>query len=186
MRAFVRICIVLAGAAGFCFALAHVASADVVNPTSAYQPASTSLVPQGTSQNEAPKPVSSKPAEKSIPSSVAQPDETVVATPATEQQVKQAPARPVLREPVRLGGPSPVHRVIGPFQVGLHRIGEYLERAVSACRVGLGMGNGGPFFVLAVLGLAAALNRRRVLWARSAADEDTPELLYAGEVIAPG
>lgn len=186
MRALVRIGIVLAGAVGFCFALAHVASADVVNPASAYQPASTTLVPEGTSANEAPKPVSPKPAEKIAQGSEARPDETVAATPAPEQQVKQAPARSVLREPIRLGGDSPIKRVIGPFQAGLHKIGEYLERAVSACRVGLGMGNEGPFFALAVLGLVAALNRRRVLWARSAADEDAPELLYAGEVIAPG
>ena len=95
MKALFKALILIAAAGGFCIALSMSAQADVVEPTSAYQPASTVLLdkeaaadlPSGA-QAEAPKPLDT----------VVEPEAAVIeqpevaATPAPEQQVvRQVP-----------------------------------------------------------------------------------------------
>jgi hypothetical protein len=82
--------------------------------------------------------------------------------------------------------PAPLERVVSSVHRGWHNVGVFLGQAAGACQVGMATGAGGPVFVLAVLSLATALTRQRVLRTRLVADEDAPEFLYAWEVIAPG
>ena len=202
MKGIVRAALVAASAVAFCVALSSIASADVVEPESAYQPASSGLVQpstgaKGTVPTE-PKPLGDEfyattdkeqkeeKAEPVIAKEEAKPiEEPAVATPAPEQVVRQAPAHLTQRPAVPVAD-SPIERVTRPLRTGFQLIGSYLERVASACQVGFGTGTGGPVLVLAVLSLAAALNRHRTSLVRPATDEDVPELLYAWKLTPPG
>ena len=185
LRSLVRLGLILTAAGGFVFALALSASADVVEPSSAYQPASTRLLEKGPGAGTT-LPV----VEKAAPgvgeaSPAAESRDTVVpATPAPEHQVRPAPARITRAEPV--SHDSALARAARPLGVGLERIGSYLGRVISTCQVVPGAGAGVPVLALGVLSVVAALDRRRVFGTRLTTDEDVPELLYATEVIAPG
>lgn len=184
MRPLVRLGLIVAAAGGFLLALSLTASADVVEPSSAYQPASTALIQNGP--GAAALPTEEKAATGSGEAS--QPTETrdaeVAATPAPEHQVKPVPAHITHTSPTPQG--SALDRAVRPLGVGLERIGAYLGRVVSTCQVAAGSGAGVPVLALAVLCVVTALNRRRVFGTRPSTDEDVPELLYATEVIAPG
>lgn len=187
MRLLVRAGLVLAAAGGFLFVAALTASADVVEPSSAYQPASTELLKQG-----GPGSVESLPTEETAgteqvgeSSPVAETRDAAPATPAPEHQVRPAPAH-IVRTEQPAPHESGLASVVRPLRVGLEQIGSYLGRVVSACQVAAGSGAGVPVLALAVLSVVAALERRRVLGTRFITDEDVPELLYAPEVIAPG
>ena len=184
MRSLVRLGLIVAAAGGFVLALSLTASADVVEPSSAYQPASTSLIEKGPGADALPA------EERTAAGSgeASQPTETrdagVAATPAPEHQVKPVPAHITHTTPESQS--SALERAVRPLGVGFERIGAYLGRVVSTCQVAAGSGVGVPVLALAVLCVVTALNRRRVFGTRPATDEDVPELLYATEVIAPG
>jgi hypothetical protein len=188
LRLLVRAGLVVAAAGGFLFVVALTASADVVEPSSAYQPASTELLNQS-----GPGAVGSLPADEMAgteqvgeTSQVAETrDEVPPATPAPEHQVRPAPTH-IVRTEEPAPHESGLASVVRPLRVGLEQIGSYLGRVVSACQVAAGSGAGVPVLALAVLSVVAALERRRVLGTRFITDEDVPELLYAREVIAPG
>jgi hypothetical protein len=187
VRLLVRTALVVGAAGGFMLAVAASASADVVEPSSAYQPASTELVKHSGSET-----MGSLPAEKAVGTEqtgesspvVAEPRDAAPATPAPEHQVRPAPAHIVRTEPEP--HESGLATAVRPLTVGLERIGSFLGRVVSACSVAAGSGAGVPVLALAVLSVVVAFERRRVLGTRFIADEDVPELLYATEVIAPG
>ncbi len=187
MRLLVRAGLVLAAVGGFLFVVASSASADVVEPSSAYQPASTELLKQGSSGSVGSLPAAQTAGTEHVgeTSQVAEARDEAPATPAPEHQVRPAPTHIV-----RMEEPAPhesgLASVVRPLRVGLEQIGSYLGRVVSACQVAAGSGAGVPVLALAVLSVAAAFQRRRVLGTRFIADEDVPELLYATEVIAPG
>lgn len=186
MRSLVRLGLILTAAGGFVFALALSASADVVEPSSAYQPASTALLEKGPPGAE-----TTLPTEEAAASGLGEAsqdaetrDAVVPATPAPEHQVRPAPAHITRMDPV--SHDSVLARAARPLSVGLERIGSYLGRVISTCQVAAGSGAGVPVLALAVLSVVAALDRRRVFGTRLTTDEDVPELLYATEVIAPG
>jgi hypothetical protein len=183
-----RTAILLAAAGGFVVALSLAASADVVEPSSAYQPASTALLEESHSTEAA----TGLPAEESVA-----PQATGEVSPDAEARVEPAPATPLpelqvgpARSHVVRAEPAPsesaLDRAVRPLGAGLERIGSYLARVVSACHEAASSGAGVPVLALAVLSGAAALDRRWVLGTRPTTDEDAPELLYASEVIAPG
>ncbi len=185
MKLVIRGAILLAAAGGFVVALALTSSADVVEPSSAYQPYSASLIENNSSQ------AAGLPGEETVGSAalgeapqIAETRETPPATPAPESQVRPARASIARVQPV--SNESPLERAVRPLGVGLQKVGSFLERVVSACHGAVGTGAGVPVLALAVLSVAAAFDRRRVLGIRTATDEDVPELLYAREVIAPG
>lgn len=189
LKVVVRAGLILAAAAGCYFALAATASADVVEPSSAYQPASMALMDREAATAD--KPVApaegSKPMGEAPQASPSGPEAQPVtpAVPASESQVKPAPAHLLQRlEPT--AGESVLATAVHPLSAGFERIGSYLGRVVNACQVAAGSGSGVPVLALAVLSVAVAFTRRRVLGTRSAADEDVPDRLYATEVIAPG
>jgi hypothetical protein len=187
VRLLVRAGLVVGAAAGFLFAVALHASADVVEPSSAYQPASTKLVKHSGATPADPLPAEQEKVgtETGEPSPVVvETHDVVPATPAPEHQVRPAPAHIVRTEPAQ--HESGLATAVRPLTIGLERIGSFLGRVVSACSVSAGSGAGVPVLTLAVLSVVAAFERRRVLGTRFIADEDVPELLYAGEVIAPG
>lgn len=189
MRLLVRAGLTLAAAAAFCVAMAVHASADVVEPSSVYQPASTSLLQDpktGMQGSQMPKPESAqpKPLGETSPT-VAEPrDQVAPATPAPEPQVRAVPAHITRPEPVPQQ--SDLSQALHPLRVGFREIGSYLGRVVSSCQVPMGSAAGGPVLVLGVLSMVAALIRRQVLGIWPTTDEDAPERLYATEVIKPG
>jgi hypothetical protein len=185
VRTLIRAGILVAAAAGFALALSSGASADVVEPQSAYQPASIGLLDQEAAKAAKIDPAPAEPTAVAE-EKVVKPDEVVAATPAPEQVVRPAPAHLVREMEVKQEAPSVVERVFHPFRAGLQRFGASLVRVVSACDVGLGTGTGGPVFVLAVLSMAAPFIRRRVVGTRWSTDEDMPEFLYAAELTPPG
>jgi hypothetical protein len=173
---------VVACAAAFFAFLSTTASADVVTPESALQPASARLMSQPPeSQDAAAKP---QPLEETLQAQQAE-AEVVEPTPAPEQVVRRAPSRPVVQEPTHDSG-SVLDRAVQPLRSGFQQVGAFLGRAANACQVGLGSGAGGPVLVLGVLCMAIALERRWVLMARPAADEEVPEFLFAQELTPPG
>jgi hypothetical protein len=197
VRSVIRAAVLVAAAAGFCGALSLTASADVVEPTSAYQPASTGLIEEGSTAaalkeleaaEEANPPAEqtekAKPAEEeAAPASPA----PVPVTPAPEHVVRSA------RVPAAESAQSTssvsvtlVDHITQPFRIGLEIIEASLGRVVSACDAGFGTGAGGPALILAVLALAAPLIRRRVIGTRWTTDEDVPEFLFAWEQTPPG
>jgi hypothetical protein len=191
VKGLIRIGLVAAAAAGFFAFLSSVASADVVEPESALQPASAQLMQKDATSEEAvaAKP---KPLEEAFygaeqeKEQTAEQTEAIPATPAPEQVVGRAPMRTAVQEEPSHGGGSVLDRAVQPLRAGFHQIGAYLGRVANACQVGLGSGAGGPVLVLGVLCMAIALERRWVLRARPATDEDVPEFLFAQELTPPG
>lgn len=181
MKTLVKTAIVLVGAGAFCWALSAAASADVVTPRSAYQPASTNLLSSAPAAREMPSRVKTESVKVAAAGAESKPEPT----PASEQVVR--PARvPTAHENARPESPSVAYRLAHPFGVGLDHLTASLGRAVGACEVGFGTGTGGPVLVLAVLGMAIPFIRRRVIGTRWTADEDVPEFLYAWEQTPPG
>lgn len=180
----------MAAAAGFCVAFSLSASADVVEPKSAYQPAAGGLL-QEEAAKKAVADSSAAAEEKAAADAKAaklakkEADEVVEPTPAPEQVVRQAPSR-LTESTVTRSGPTLADRVTHPLRVGFYKIGASLGRVVGACEVGFGSGAGGPALVFAVLGMAAPFIRRRVFATRWTADEDVPEFLFARELTPPG
>lgn len=184
MRPLVRLALIVGAAGGFTLALSLSASADVVEPSSAYQPASTVLIERGPGAGALPTEDAAA-ADKGEASRIAETrDAGVAATPAPEQQVMPVPSH--ITHTRTAPQDSALERAVRPLGVGFERIGAYLGRVVSTCQVAAGSGAGVPVLALAVLSVVTALNRRRVFGTRPATDEDVPELLYATEVIAPG
>jgi hypothetical protein len=189
VKGLIRAGIVVAAAAGFLAFLSSVASADVVEPDSALQPASAQLMQSDATSNDtvAARP---KPLEEAFygaeQEQQADQAETVAATPAPEQVVGRAPSNPTLQEEPSHSGGSVLDRAVQPLRAGFHQIGANLGRVANACQVGLGSGAGGPVLVLGVLCMAIALERRWVLRARPATDEAVPEFLFAQELTPPG
>ncbi len=184
MKGLIRVGLVVAAAAGFFAFLSTTASADVVEPESALQPASSNLMPQDSAPKEAAaKP---QPLEETFQADQAEAEkEAAPATPAPEQVVSRAPARPVVQEPAH-NDSSVLDRAVQPLRSGFQQVGAYLGRVANACQVGLGSGAGGPVLVLGVLCMALALERRWVLRAQPATDESVPEFLFAQELTPPG
>jgi hypothetical protein len=156
-----------------------------VEPSSAYQPASTSLLANGGPEGmeAAPADETNKGMEAEQ-APVAEARDGAAETPAPEPQVRPAPAH--IKRTEAAPHESGFARVIHPLSSGLQQVGSSLGRLVSACQVAAGSGAGVPVLALAVLSVAAAFDRRRVLGTRIITDEDAPDLLYATEVIAPG
>ena len=184
MKALIRAVVLLIGATGFCVALSVAARADVVEPRSAYQPASVDLLkksPAGMAvPTKAESDVTAAAKADVVPGEVAEP------TPAPEQVV--APARIPVMSPARAHTSpfSPLDLVVTPLRVGLQQLEASLGRVVTACEVGFGTGTGGPVVVLAVLAMAVPFIRRRVLGTRSATDEDVPDFRFVWELTPPG
>jgi hypothetical protein len=191
-RTLLRAGVLVAAAAGFCLAFSLSASADVVEPQSATQPAAAGLLQEETAAAMVPEGIpDGKPADVSggDPKAAATQEElseVVEPTPAPEQVVRQAPARVVHASTDTNPAPSVVDRVMHPLRMGFQHIGASLGRVVGACDVGFGPGAGGPVLVLAVMSMAAPLIRRRVFMSRWTADEDVPEFLFARELTPPG
>ncbi len=190
MKTLVRGLIVLAAASGFCVALSLAAQADVVEPKSAYQPASTGLVENGAPAADVPAPApaeDAKPpkAEKAEKAEKVEPQPiTVEATPAPEQQVVRQVPTAVVSESG--DSSSLVDHVVHPLRIGVEHLKTSLGRVVSACEVGFGTGAGGPVFVLGVLSMAIPFIRRRIFAIRWATDEDVPEFRYVWVLTPPG
>jgi hypothetical protein len=165
------------------------AQADVVEPKSAYQPASTGLLENGAA-SAAGMPAAEAEAAEAEAAEAAKVEEKPVAppslapTPAPEQQVvRQVPTAVVANMDHT---PSLVDHVVHPLRIGVEHLKTSLGRVVSACEVGFRTGAGGPVFVLAVLSMAIPFIRRRVTMTRWATDEDVPEFLYVWELTPPG
>jgi len=173
--------ILVAAAAGFIFAFGSSASATVVDPGSAYQPASVGLAKMAV---DASKPSTNPFAALSTAPQIKKADPPP-ATPAPEPVVARVQPTLASSVPSQSSG-SPITRVVRPLRRGVQRFGSYLERVVSSCPVGPVSSTGGPVFVLAVLSVGLALNRRWVLAAQPATDERVPVLLYAWELTPPG
>lgn len=202
--------IVTTGAFGLLLAFASAAKADITNPSSPgkpYQPQSGFLQPSKVepkgqpaatpAPTPAPQPIQEEqPAEQPTVATgqtpgVAAPAATPAAAPAPEHVVtKAAPSihRSGSNGSGLLGAPSrrPFDQAIGAVHNGLQQAGAFFGEVASACKVGVASSTGGPVLVFAVLGIATALERRRISMIRPATNEDAPEMLYAWDVIAPG
>jgi hypothetical protein len=191
--------IVTAGAFGLLGGLASVASADITDPSSPQSPPASGMRLPAVPQQQPSQ------ASNPVPSQQPAPAQPVIATdqtpaeapPAMTPQAAPAPEHPYIRSytaprATKLDRSSsatafgPFDQVVSAVNSGLRDVGVFLREVASACRVGATPGTGGPVLVLAVLGMVAALDRRWVFGARWAAHEEMPELLYAGDVIAPG
>ena len=197
VRKLIRATLMLGGAAAFLIVLGSAASADMVEPKSAYQPASVPFVnekaakdalptPEDTAAQQKAQTEAEKAAKEQQQKADKAKEQAAPPTPAPEQVVRQAPAH--LTRPIseRTEQPSVAEKIVHPFRAGLQHIGASLGRVVSACDVLPGTGAGGPVFVLAVLSMAAPFIRRRVVDTRWATDEEMPEFLYAQELTPPG
>lgn len=183
MKTPLRALILLATAGGFFLALSLTARADVVEPKSAYQPASTALLDEDAAADLAPQGAEVA-AAAAAPGAVIEQRE-VAATPAPEQQVvRQVPTAVVVPEPGRI--PALAEHVVHPLRIGVEHLRTSLGRVVSACEVAFGSGAGGPALVLAVLAMATPFIRRRVIGTRRVTDEDAPEFLFVWELTPPG
>jgi hypothetical protein len=182
LKTLVRVAILISGAAGFCIAMALAASADVGNPTSAYQSAfKIALTPQAV--QAASRPVASAPeAAKPDPAKSVAPrvGDEPVATPVPEQFVSQGPAPVVVRD-----HRSMMERIVFGVGAKYRAIESFFGRVASATQDGPGAGTGVPVLVLAVLSVAAVVehHRRHGRWAT---DGNVLELLYARELTPPG
>ena len=184
VKTLVRSLILLAAAGGFCVAFSLSAQADVVEPKSAYQPASTSLLEKGAPAAGIPSAETEAAKAEEVAQERDEAPPSVAPTPAPEQQVvRQVPTAVV---PDMDHTPSLVDHVVHPLRIGVEHLKTSLGRVVSACEVGFGTGAGGPVFVLAVLSMAIPFIRRRVSMTRWATDEDVPEFLYVWELTPPG
>ena len=189
VKTLIRAVVLLIGATGFCVALSVAASADVVTPRSAYQPAAGDLLKStpATADMAGPAKAESDKAKAEVEGAEQVPaGEVAEPTPAPEQMVSAA-RTPVTRpDQARTPPLSPVDRLVHPLRVGLQQLEASLGRVVTACEVGFGTGNGGPLPVLAVLVLAVPLIRRRVIGTRWATDEDVPDFRFVWEQTPPG
>lgn len=186
MKALVKAVVLVGGVVGLSLVLSSMARADVVEPRSAYQPASVGLLSDEAAAAAMPDPAAAPAKEAdSAPQSSRDTTKTApAATPAPEQQVVRQ--IPVSVQDVHAEQPSVVHRLMDPFRVGFEHIGASLARVASTCEVGLATGPGGPILVLAVLSMVLPFARRRFSRIRRAADEDVPEFLFAWETTPPG
>lgn len=196
------------GAAGLSLAFAQGASADLVDPARPYEPvirdnpvpafpivrvpatAPGSAVSEGESPPAMAEPTASEPpvvATDATPAP-ADPVATPLPVPAPESVVTR-PAPRVHRLSDARAQEAPTPHLVDPNTNRpriMQHVRSFLAELVSTCKVGASAGSGGPVLVLAVLGMAAALDRRWVRRARLATDERTPEFLFAWEVISPG
>ena len=182
LRTLIKAALVLAGAAGFCLALSSVSSADVVEPESAFQPASVALLSKDA---PAGAPIDRGMVEAAMAEET-KPAEVKEETPAPEEQIVRRPVHLVRPNTIVETGQSVVDAVVHPLRIGLRHIGASLGRVVSACEIAVGQGAGGPALTFAVLALAAPFIRRRVVGTRWSTDEAVPDLLYAWELTPPG
>jgi hypothetical protein len=178
----IKAALVLAGAAGLCLALSSVSSADVVEPESAFQPASVALLSEDA---DAFAPIEKGMVEAAMAEKTSKVDE-VVETPAPEEQIRRAPVHLVRPNTIVETGRSVADAIVHPLRIGLRHIGASLGRVVSACEIAVGTGAGGPVLTFAVLALVAPFIRNRVVGTRWSTDEDVPDLLYAWELTPPG
>jgi hypothetical protein len=170
-------------------ALSSGASADVVEPRSATQPAAVGLLEEETVKAAAPEAqgVPGAAAETTQEMPDASLDGDAEATPAPEQVVRQAPPVHLVRADTAVRPePSVVERVTHPLRMGFQHVGATLGRVVGACEVSFGSGAGGPVLVVAVLSLAAPFIRRRVFMARGITDERVSDFLLVRELTPPG
>jgi hypothetical protein len=183
----IKAALVLVGAAGLCLALSSASSADVVEPESAFQPASLGLLSKDAPAGDF---SAGAPIEEGMVKAAmaAEPKlDEVVETPAPEEQVvRPAPVHLVRPNTFVETSRSVAEAIVHPLRIGFRHIGASLGRVVSACEIGLGTGTGGPVLVFAVLALAAPFIRNRVVGTRLSTDEDVPDLLYAWELTPPG
>ena len=186
MKLAVRLGVVLAGAGAFLFAIALTASADVVDPASPYQPASTKLMSAKPSPGTTEGMVPAKPLEQEFAAGEGDVRGEAVATPAPEQVVTRAPTRVVRPQRAPVRSEPALQGATDAARAGIVDVAAFLGRATSAGHEGGGSLTGGPVIVLAILGMVAALIRRRVLRTGWATDEEMPEFLYAREVVCPG
>ncbi len=181
MRALFKAMILLAASAAFFLALSLSARADVVEPKSAYQPASTALLSERVAA-DLPTAAAEPKVEEPPIETIERPE--VAPTPAPEQQVvRQVPTAVV---PTAEHRRSLIDQIVHPLRIGVEHLKTSLGRVVSACEVGFGTGAGGPVFVLGVLSVAIPFIRRRVAMTRWATDEDVPEFRYVRELTPPG
>ena len=183
MRRFaLRAAILAAGAAGFVWALSAVASAKVVDTSSAYQPTTVSLAKMAV---DASAPSTNPFAALSTAPRIEKADPPA-ATPAPEPVVV---ARVLPQSSSTISVPAvvaPIARAVRTVHRGVQSFGSYLERVVSSCPVGPVSATGGPVIALGILCCGLALNRRWVLAAQPATDESVPEFLFALELTPPG
>jgi len=188
VKALVRVVILLAAAGGFCVALSLAAQADVVEPQSAYQPASVALLTKGSpaaAEMPAGAAAEAQKAQKQVEVQE-QPVAEAAATPAPEQQVVRQVPTAIVQSREQARPASLVDHIVHPLRVGMEHLRTSLGRVVGACEVGFGTGAGGPVFVLGVLSMAIPFTRRRVFATRRATDEDVPEFRYVWELTPPG
>ena len=187
MKTLVRALVLLAAACGFCLALSLAAQADVVEPTSAYQPASTGLLSKGAPAGAEELPPAASSEAKPPKVEKVEPEPIVVApTPAPEQQVVRQVPTTLVPEAGHGASSSLIDHVVHPLRIGVEHLKTTLGRVVSACEVGFGTGAGGPVLVLGVLSMAIPFIRRRIFAIRWATDEDVPEFRYVWELTPPG
>lgn len=201
---------VLAGAIWLLLMLASAASADIVDPGSPFTPSHPTIAsPKAIPSPHVPVAPLSAPAEASAaePAPEPSPAAAPAATPAPVMQAPPADAPDLEKAPppiraraaqrsaaaARATAVAPIGSEERPLEPVIQfvreravDVGVFLAEVASACKVGMSAGAGGPVLVLAVLGVAAALEGRRILRGRWATDEKLPEHLYAWDVIAPG
>ena len=182
MKALLKALILLAAAGGFFVVLSTAANADVVEPRSAYQPASTALLNEQAAADLT-MPTAAPAAAQPAPEAAIERHE-IPATPAPEQQVvRQVPTAVVPRMDAT---PALSDHIVHPLRIGLEHLKTSLGRVVSACEVGFGTGAGGPVLVLAVLCMLIPFVRHRFFAFRWTTDEDVPEFRYVWELTPPG
>lgn len=198
MRRSIQAAVVVAGAFGFLFMLALGASADIVNTSDPsqsqpqrfmprFQPASAQAAPDAQPASSPQAPPSQPPINTGETPAEAPPDLTPAPAPAPEHIVTRSVAPVHKSEAKKLVDPfRPVAQAVEIVQGSIQHVGAFFGEVASACKVGVAGGSGGPALVFAVLGMATALERRRVFGTRWATDEEVPEMLYAWDVIAPG
>lgn len=86
------------------------------------------------------------------------------------------------------GAPGASPSTQDPVRLGMSKFRALLGEMIRACQVAVGSGGetAPPMFLAAILGAVVILDRRATLLTSGAGDEDLPQFLYAGDVIAPG
>jgi cytoskeletal protein RodZ len=196
--------IIILGAVGALLWLSSIASAQVGNPTSEpFKPYSPTdqpamFIPESspsTAPASAEAPATEPVAEELVAAPVeAVPEQDAAPAAAVEPGARRAAKQPGTAqrqvEPVLAeAAVSPegstdtsVASSTGPIE----RVKTVLAELATACQVGVSFPTGGPVLAFAILAAALGLDGQRFQRTRWLADEDAPELLYAGDVIAPG
>ena len=198
-RTLLRAVIILAAGLWALLHLASGAAADITDPNQPFRPIEPSYLP--VTPAPAGDPAASQEAAPPVPSAAPGSAEAALSEPAPSAAVP-TPAPTIAPEPAMRRAPQPVVRATTaqvtptsaldpeprPVPQGLvSKAKSFLSELASQCNVAAGQATGGPVvLLLAVLGTAAALDGGRVLRIRRPSDEELPELLYAGDVIAPG